>query len=192
MADDRSRDPETHLQLTGRGLAAAPFTSDRAVLMGAVHPALRTPSPLAVNLPLGSGNPGEGYHGITTAVVPRERVMSPTQRPMPRPCVVCHRPLGGPLVVCSQCGSFVHSHCMVSYMHEVFCENCNAHLQELDAARRAHAQAARTLGLAGARSSEALGTAFGAVAAAGAAATRYFVEGARAGARSALAGGSLP
>ena len=73
-------------------------------------------------------------------------------------------------------------------MQSAVCEACFAQWQEAEAQRRQHHAAARTLGLVGARSSELLGTAVGAVSAASAGAARYLVHGAVAGASSAWHG----
>ena len=76
-------------------------------------------------------------------------------------------------------------------MQASVCENCFMQYQAAEEQRRQHAAAARTLGLVGARGSETPGTAVGAVSAASAAAGRYFVAGAAAGASSAWAGSRL-
>ena len=118
--------------------------------------------------------------------LPDARVMSPTFRPGFRePCSVCLRELAGPVVVCSTCASCVHSHCSAAVMQQSICENCFRQWQSAEEARQVQHAAARSLGLLGARSSELLGTAVGAVGAAGAAASRFLVQGAVAGASSA-------
>ena len=67
-------------------------------------------------------------------------------------------------------------------MHQSVCEACYYELQAAEEQRRQHQAAARTLGLAGARGAELLGTAAGAVGAASLAASRFLVAGATAGA----------
>ena len=94
-------------------------------------------------------------------------------------------------MVCSACGAHVHSHCSAAVLQAAVCENCYLQDQAAEQQRRQHHEAARTLGLVGARGSEILGTAFGAVGAAGAAAGRFFVAGAAAGASSVWTGSRL-
>ena len=127
---------------------------------------------------------------------PQLRVMSPNMFPAVRElrdhlqaaCNVCNRQLAGPLVVCSCCGNAVHSHCALAAMHQTVCERCVAELQSAEQSRQQQQAAARALGLAGARGAELLGTAAGAVGAAGLAAGQFLVHGAQAGARSAWGG----
>ena len=73
-------------------------------------------------------------------------------------------------------------------MHQTVCERCVAELQSAEQSRQQQQAAARALGLAGARGAELLGTAAGAVGAAGLAAGQFLVHGAQAGARSAWGG----
>ena len=89
------------------------------------------------------------------------------------------------------CGQCVHSQCSASVLHNALCENCFWQFQRAEDTRRQHQVAARSLGLVGARGSEILETAAGAVGAASAAAGQYFVGGVMAGARSAWAGARL-
>ena len=124
---------------------------------------------------------------------PQRRVMSPSLSPgfSTTACSVCRGALHGPLVSCRACGAYVHSQCSVGLLQDSFCEHCVSQwrlAEEAQHSRELQQQAARRLGFAGARGSELLGTAFGAVSAASAAATRYFVAGAHAGARSAWQG----
>ena len=129
---------------------------------------------------------------------PQLRVMSPSIASAMREavirdhlqaaCYVCSRQLGGPLVVCTCCGNAVHSHCALAAMHQTVCERCMQDLQSAEQSRQQQHAAARALGLAGARGAEALGTAVGAVSAAGLAAGQFLVHGASAGARSAWSG----
>ena len=119
--------------------------------------------------------------------------MSPSLSPgfQAAACQVCREALLGPLVTCGVCGAYVHSQCSVGLLQDNVCENCFAQFRLAEDARRSRElqqQAARRLGLAGARNSELIGAALGAISAAGAAATRYFVAGASAGARSAWQG----
>ena len=129
---------------------------------------------------------------------PQPRVMSPTASPtMERrfhlhACRVCEMQLGGPLVVCAACGAAVHSHCSLAVMHNSICELCMAAHQQDQANLQQQQAAAHQLGLASARSAQLIGTAAGAVGAAGLAASRYLVAGASAGARSAWAGARGP
>ena len=119
--------------------------------------------------------------------------MSPTGRPgfQTAACVVCRGALRGQLVACGACGAYVHSHCSVGLMQDSICENCFGNWQAAEEQRQQHQSAARRLGYAGARGSEIIGTAFGAVGAASVAATRYLVAGASAGARSAWQGSTV-
>ena len=73
-------------------------------------------------------------------------------------------------------------------MESAVCESCFAPWQLGEEQRRQQHAAAHTLGLVGARSSELLGAAVGAVSAASAGAARYLVNGAVAGASSAWRG----
>ena len=119
--------------------------------------------------------------------MPDARVMSPSFRPghQGMPCGVCLREFAGPLVVRSSCGACVHNHCSAAVVQNAVCEGCFLQWQAGEEQRRQHHAAARTLGPMGARSSELTGTAVGAVGAASAAASRYLVQGAVAGATSA-------
>ena len=85
----------------------------------------------------------------------------------------------------------MHSHCSAAVMHNIICEHFFAQWQAGEEQRRQQHAAARTLGLMGARSSELIGAAVGAVGAASAAASRYFVAGAAAGAYGAWSGSRL-
>ena len=76
-------------------------------------------------------------------------------------------------------------------MHDTVCVRCLAEFRAAQNARAQQHENARRLGLLGARGSEALGTALGAVGAAGAVASRYFVSGAFAGAQSAWTGAAV-
>ena len=73
-------------------------------------------------------------------------------------------------------------------MHQTACERCVNDYQAAEQARQQHQVAARALGLAGARSVELIGTAAGAVGAAGVAAGHFLLRGASAGARGAWSG----
>jgi len=124
------------------------------------------------------------------SIVPPTRVMSPNDRfdYHRSPCKVCRFPLHGPQVGCSHCGELVHPQCVVAVIHEPYCETCFEELRAFEENRRTHRAAARGLGVLGARGSELVGTAVGAVGSASLAAGRYFVSGAVAGAASAWQG----
>ena len=77
---------------------------------------------------------------------------------------------------------------MVSLFNDTFCERCVADFRQQEEQRRQHQAAAQRLGRIGARGSEIVGTALGAVGAASVAASQYFVHGAATGARHAWAG----
>ena len=139
-----------------------------------------------------SGNP----RGSEGALVPLPRVMGPSPTRVSgaqsrTACHICAQPLRGPVSLCAACGLAVHPQCSVGYMHDMLCERCFTDFSAVEAARRQQQEGARRLGLLGARGSEALGSAFGAVGAAGAAASRYFVHGALAGAQSAWTGAAV-
>ena len=104
---------------------------------------------------------------------------------------MCRDALRGPVVVCASCQNQVHPHCALAYMQDAICEKWFGEYRRAEAQRHQHQAAARGLGLLGARGSDALGTALGAVGDASAAASLFFVHGVHAGARSTWAGGVI-
>ena len=119
---------------------------------------------------------------------PQTRVMSPSPADM---CVSCHHDLSGPTAICASCHAVVHAACVVTYMHEFLCTRCASQLEthrEAQRMREQALQAAHGLGASGARSSELLGTALGAVGGATLGAAQWMAAGVSAGARTAFSG----
>ena len=136
-----------------------------------------------------------GSQSSTAQAFPLPRVMSPSSAlGTSRACHVCYEALRGPIVICTNCGYHVHSHCGVGFMQDTICEHCFASFRQAEASRRQSQAVAHGLGVLGARGSELVGTALGAAGAAGLAATQFLVHGAAAGARQAWVGStsSLP